>query len=173
MYGTPLRKDLDKVRRRLVFETEQPIQSSSIVSENNTIKQLTTSMAEAYVEATASKDVVLFLGYRHPDHVFPEKNICPNTYYCISCIDAEVGYEIEREDESKYLSVGEISLEQFDDKLQQHQSNYCGCCKTPLYKLADARCRRSRPTSNKWRKRFLKNKHYGLRGGGISRSTKQ
>ncbi len=162
LHRTPKRSEINKVRRRLVFEEIQPVQSSKIVCKDNKREQYKAPMAEAFVEKNCSEYVVFFLGYRHPHH-------CAQTYYCSRCIDDAVGYQIKEEDERHYITTGEKSLIQFTDEDHQSKSNYCVTCLTPLYEIkVNEQCQHSRPTSNKWLQRFHKRRHYGLRGGGFS-----
>lgn len=161
MLRTPRRELLDKVRRRLAFETVEPILTSKIVFKENPSRSGTSSMAQSYVEQNCAQYIVFFLGYRNP-HYFENK------YFCANCIDIELGFELKQEDEHKYISSGEKPLEQFTDDDHRDKSNYCFTCYTPLYELkVNEQCQHSRPTSNKWRQRFNKRRHYGLRGGGI------
>lgn len=166
MYGTPLRKNVDKVKRRLVFESEQSIQSTKALQEDDSITQLTARMAQAYIEKATTVNIVFFLGYRHPHHTGAD-------YYCRDCIEIELNYTIKDEDESKYISSGEKPLIQFTRDDHQDKSNYCARCEIPLYKLVDEQCRLLSPSSRRQRKLFNRRKRYGHRVGGISRSTKR
>lgn len=165
MYGTSQRKNLEKVRRRLVFDSVEPVQPSTSVSQDDLRGRLNQRMAQAYVDTTATEEVVFFLGYRNPLHT-------GSIFYCCNCIDEDVGFDIS-ERETDYIVTGEKNLSQFTDKDHQDESNYCYTCQIPLYDLVNEQCRLSRPTSNKWRQRFQKKRQYGLRGGGTSRSTRQ
>lgn len=165
MYRTPLQSRRDKVRRRLVFDEVSTIHTPKTVSQDNSSGRPNKRMAQAYVDTTATQEIVFFFGYRNPLHT-------GNIFYCCNCIDENVGFNIS-ERETDYIVTGEKKLSQFTDKDHQDESNYCDTCQTPLYDLVNEQCRLSRPTSNKWRLRFQKKKQYGLRGGGSSRSTVQ
>lgn len=166
MYGTTFRDKVNKVRRRLVFETVQSIQPTNIKQKDDSIAQLTTRMAQAHIEEATTVNIVFFLGYRHPHHT-------SNDYYCRDCIEIELGYTIEQEDESKYISTGEKPLIQFTRDDHQDKSNYCARCEIPLYDLVNEQCRLSSPSSKRQRKLFNRRKRYGHRVGGISRSTRR
>jgi len=159
MHRATLSKNLEKVRRRLVFTDESTIHTKTSVGEHSKTVQSNTRMAQAYVETVKPLDVVFFLGYRNPHNN-------SSVFYCANCIDAELGFELLPSEETKYLCSGEKLLEQFTDKDHLDKSNYCATCEVPLYDLKEE-CQHSRPTLKKWRNRFQKKKHYGLRGGGI------
>lgn len=100
------------------------------------------------------------------------KNYCglckkPFLYYCSMCIDEIAGHCLKEEEENAYLTIGRKKAVQFT--LKEHKSifNYCGLCKNPLYRLLNARCQRSSPTSRRFVKRFQRRRRSGPRAGGI------
>lgn len=159
MHRATLSKNLEKIRKRLVFTDEATFYTKRTIDKNSETLQSNSRMAQAYVETIKPLDVVFFLGYKNP-HNNNKK------FFCSSCIDIELGFELLPSEEHKYLYTGEKLLEQFTDDDHRDKSNYCAACEVPLYDLKEE-CQHSRPTLKKWRNRFKKKKHYGLRGGGI------
>lgn len=116
-------------------------------------------MAQALVTEQINNIEVQFIGYRHPhDH---------GLYYCNECIHIILGYILLQADEPAYISVGFKKAIQFTLDDHRDRFNFCGRCIKPLYKLVDAECRLSSPTSRQWRKLFQKRRRYGPRAGGI------
>jgi hypothetical protein len=178
MYRTPQRqiKNVDKVRRRLVFEDNniQALYSEKVVPKNIDIEQSCASMASAYVEANRTEFVIFFLGYRDPQAK------AEDPYFCARCIDSAVQVCITEENETKYICTGEKRYDQFTRDQYRDQSNYCGSCNVALFELKQnikpigegcltPRKRQSSVISNRQRKRFNKNRRYGPRAGGTSR----
>lgn len=128
-------------------------------------------MSQIEVEHYNNDIEVVFHGYQY---VWYGLLYDTEKYWCLDCFEREFNFiEVDTNTEHLYLSRIYIKLTQFTDRHQQSRSSYCNKCKVPLYDIAEETCQHLSPTSSKWLQRFRQKRHYGLRGGGTSQSTKQ